>query len=188
MGEKTKFLLKNLLRGLIWLAIIIAAFLFIRSNVDVETYEKYSHLLDNTVGMFIVYIISELFFGIIPPELFIIWALDTQEISGYIIINLLLALFSYGAGIAGYFFGRFLYSTLFYRFIRRKFLRKYERLLNKYGPYLIIVASLTPIPYSAICMLVGSVKYPFRRFLGYTLFRFLRFIAYAFIIWETVTL
>ena len=188
MSDRTKFLLKNLLRGLIWLTLILFAFVFIKNNVDIETYEKYKHYLDNDTRVYTIYSLSELFFGILPPELFMIWALDKGDLQIYTTINILLAFISYAAGWVTYLFGRYLHSTIFYRFIRSKFLRKYERLLNTYGVYLIIVAAITPIPYSAVCMLVGSVKFPFRKFLFYTLFRFLRFMVYAFIIWETITL
>ena len=117
-----------------------------------------------------------------------IWALDKGNLNTYISIIIILSMISYTAGWLTYLFGRYLNSTLFYRFIRRKFLRRYERLLNKYGVYLIIVAATTPVPYSAVCMLVGSVKYPVNKFFYYTLFRFVRYSLYAFIIWETILL
>ncbi len=188
MSDKTKFLLRNLLRGIIWLVALLLIFLFIKNNVNVEVYQKYSRFLEDEFKVYTIYTLSELFFGIIPPELFMLWALEKGDVYIYINVILILAGISYAAGCVAYFIGRYLNSTLFYRYIRKRFMPKYERLLNTYGVYLIVVASLTPVPYSAICMLVGSAKYPFNKFFLYAIFRFLRYAAYSFIIWETIKL
>lgn len=188
MNDKTKFLLKNLLKGFIWLAVILLLFFFVQNNIDATVYQKYKHYLDNETRVFTVYIFSELLFGIFPPELFMIWAMEKKDLVIYINIVSLLALISYLAGTVAFYFGRYLNSTLFYRYIRKRFLNKYEKLLNEYGVYLIIVAATTPIPYSAVCMMVGAVKYPPKRFFIYSLFRFVRFAAYSFIVWETIKL
>jgi len=188
INEKTRFLFKNLLKGLAWLAILLLLFFFVKNNVDIEVYEKYSKYLDNETRVYTIYTFSEIFFGIFPPELFMIWALERSDLNTYITIIGILAFISYSSGWIAYLFGRYLNGTLIYRFVRRKFLRKYERLFNNYGLYLIVVAATTPVPFSAVCMLVGSVKYPFNKFFYYSLFRFLRFAAYSFIVWETVQL
>ncbi|HKK10029.1 MAG TPA: VTT domain-containing protein, partial [Bacteroidales bacterium] len=142
-------------------------------------------LYDQPMLMYLIYTLSEIFFGVIPPELFMIWALKMGSLIVYIEIVLFLALISYGAGLVGYFFGRYLSTTILFRYARRRYFDKYQRYLHKYGFFLLIVASLTPLPFSAICMLVGSAKYPFQRFLLFTLFRFVRFAAYSFVIWQS---
>jgi membrane protein DedA with SNARE-associated domain len=113
-----------------------------------------------------------------------IWALRYHDISGYITIIAFLAVISYMAGITGYFIGRYLNTTLFFRFFRRKILGRSDRLLNIYGIYLIMVAATTPLPFSGVAMLIGSVRYPFRKYFSYSLMRFLRFAVYSWIIWE----
>jgi membrane protein DedA with SNARE-associated domain len=183
-NNKSTFLIRNLLRGFIWLAVIIAAFLFIKNKVNVNYLEWLKPLYDNTFIIFLIYFTSELVIGIIPPEVFMIWALRNGSIAEYMILILILALISYLAGLAGYFFGRYLNTTLVYRFIRMKFLTKMERKLNIYGLYIIIVAALTPLPFSGVSMLVGSVKYPLRKYILYSLTRFIRFAVYSWFIWE----
>ena len=188
MGDKTRFLLKNILKGFAWLGALLLLFVFIKNNVDVEIYEKYKRYLENDLTVYTIYTLSEVFFGIIPPELFMIWALDKGDLHMYIYIIVILSVISYLAGWLAYLTGRYLNGTILYRYVRKRFLGKYERLFNTYGLYLIVVAAITPIPYAAICMMVGSVKYPFKKFFGYSMFRFVRFAVYSIIVWETIQL
>ncbi len=183
-NKKSTFLIRNLLRGLVWLAVIIAAFLFIKNKVDINYLAWLKPIYNNTAIIFLIYLTSELVIGIIPPEVFMIWALRNGSVIEYMMLILLLALISYIAGLTGYFFGRYLNTTLLYRFIRRKFLRKMEGMLNIYGLYIIIVAALTPLPFSGVSMLVGSVKYPLKKYILYSLSRFARFAVYSWFIWE----
>jgi membrane protein YqaA with SNARE-associated domain len=187
-NNKSTFLIRNLLRGLVWLALIIGAFLFIKNKVDINYLAWLKPIYENTFIIFLIYFTSELVIGIIPPEIFMIWALRKGSIAEYMILILILAVISYLAGLAGYFFGRYLHTTLVYRFIRRKFLTKMERKLNIYGLYIIIVAALTPLPFSGVSMLVGSVKYPLRKYILYSLTRFIRFAVYSWFIWEANTI
>lgn len=184
--ERYQFFLSNLFKGLLWLGAIVGAFiLFQRFTPDGHFDEYLQPLYDKPMLMYLIYTLSEIFFGIIPPELFMIWALKMGSLMVYIEIVLFLALISYGAGLVGYFFGRFLNTTILFRYARRRYFDKYQNYLHKYGFFLLIVAALTPLPFSAICMLVGSAKYPFKNFLFYTLFRFVRFGAYSFVIWQS---
>ena len=187
-GKKSTFLLRNILRGLSWLVIIIAIFLFFKNKVDVNYLSWLKPLYSNPPVMFLIFFTSEVIIGIIPPEIFMIWALRNGSISEYASLILLLSVISYLAGLIGYFFGRYLNTTLLYRFIRLKFLRKMERMLNIYGLYIIIVAALTPLPFSGVSMLVGSVKYPLKKYILYSLLRFARFFVYSWFIWKANTL
>lgn len=191
MSQKVKtstFLFRNLFKGLIWLTIIIALFILYKKFVHVDYLSWLTPVYDNPVIVYFIFLISEIAVGIIPPEIFMIWALRYGNLSGYIAIIAILAVTSYLAGIIGYFIGRYLNTTILYRFFRRKFLGKSEKLLNIYGLYLIIVAAITPVPFSGVAMLVGSVCYPFRKYVLFSLTRFLRFTAYSWIIWEVNTL
>ena len=182
--SKYSFFLRNLLKGLIWLSIIVIMFVFAKHNVDRELLLQFEPILSKTALIILIFCISEIVFGIIPPELFMIWALRTGNLSGYAGYVLLFAVLSYCAGIIGYLFGRYLNTTALYRYLRNRFLSKTERLLQTYGLYLILVASLTPLPFPAVAMLVGAVKYPGNKYAYWSLARFVRFAAYAWVIWE----
>lgn len=182
--EKISFFLKNMLKGLLWFAILIIAYLIIKNWVAIDYSKWLEPIFSNTFLIFSVYSLSELIFGIIPPELFMMWALRTGSVLDYSFYILLFAIISYIAGLIGFLFGAYLNTTVTYRFIRRRFLGKYHPLLQKYGAFLILVSALTPLPYSGISMLVGSFHYPLKKYLFWALSRFIRFGVYAFIIWK----
>ena len=182
--KKSTFFFRNLLRGFIWLAVIIAVFWFLKNKVDVNYLAWLEPVYSNSAIIILIYVTSEVLIGIIPPEVFMIWALRNGGVLEYAMLILMLAVLSYIAGLIGYFFGRYLNTTLLYRFIRRKFLKKMERMLNIYGLYIIIVAALTPLPFSGVSMLVGSVKYPLKKYILYSLVRFARFAVYSWFIWK----
>jgi len=92
---------------------------------------------------------------------------------------------SYSAGVLGYWFGAYLNGTRVYTFVKKRIFGKFEKHFHTYGGFLVIVAAVTPIPFSGICMLVGSVRYPLKKFLLFAMARFLRFALYAAIIWQT---
>ncbi len=184
LSDKTKFLLKNLLRGITWLAIIISVFLAYKKFGKAILFEWLEPMLSQPHLVFAIFLTSEIVFGIIPPEVFVLWALRGNSLIDYAGIVMLLAALSYGSGIIGFFIGRYLKNTRFYRILRYKRFYKYEAKLREYGLYLIIVAALTPLPYSAISMLVGAVRFPFKKFVFYSLTRFIRFATYSWIIWE----
>ena len=173
-GEKGKYLITNLVKGF-----------FIRKTIDIEYIEWLVPVYGNPFIVFLSFIVSEVVFGILPPEIFMLWAMETSGLSGYILIIASFSVISYLAGIFGYWIGSMLNMTNLYNFLYKRVLHKYENTLHKFGLYLIIVAALTPIPFSAICMLVGAVKYSFKKFLLYAGFRFIRYAVYSYIIWQT---
>lgn len=184
LTDKTKFLIKNLARGFVWLALIIVVFISYKKFGKALLFEWLEPLLNNPGLVYLVFISSEVIFGIIPPEIFILWALRSGNLFEYAVMVLLLAVLSYGSGIIGYFIGKYLQNTRFYRVLRYRRFHKYEAKLRAYGMYLIVVAALTPIPYSGISMLIGTVRYPFKKFVVFSLTRFIRFATYSWIIWE----
>jgi membrane protein DedA with SNARE-associated domain len=184
LQKKSIFLIRNLARGIVWLGVIIALFFIFKKYVDANYLKWLAPLYERPILVFLIFTISEIIIGIIPPEIFMLWGLRDGVVTNYIYIIFFLAVISYLAGIIGYFFGSYLDSTRIYRFLRRKFLSKSQRLLNTYGLYLIIVAALTPLPFSGVSMLVGSVNYPLRKYLFYSTTRFIRFGLYGWIIWE----
>ncbi|MFC0878415.1 hypothetical protein ACE01N_17610 [Saccharicrinis sp. FJH2] len=183
---KINFLLKNLFRGFIYSLIIAAAYLlfnkfFIRTNEELWQGIFYS----NPAVIYLIYIGSEVFFGIIPPEFFMLWAYGNNDLVGYILNVAFFAGVSYGAGFLGFMIGRFLRKTVIFKHMGRKFFQRYWPQFKKYGSALIIAAALTPIPWAAISILVGSTEYRLNRFLYVAFFRILRFIVYGFIIFQT---
>ena len=48
---------------------------------------------------------------------------------------------------------------------------------------MVFIAAMTPIPFSAICMITGASRYHFFNFMLISTSRILRFILYAYAIW-----
>lgn len=186
--HKTTFLLKNLINGLFWLGAVIAGYTLIQKYFDFDLTVFLGPLYDNTFLIYFIFLISELVFGIIPPEFFMFWAASKNLWLLYLQHVTALMFISYFAGIIGYLIGAKFGDTKFYRLLRRNRLRKFEKYFRQFGGFLLIVAALTPIPFSGICMLTGSVKYSFQKFIWISMSRFVRFFLYAVIVWEANSL
>jgi len=182
--KKRRFLFRNLGKGILWFAALVILFILARKYIPINDTSWIYKLYDKPLLVYLVFLISEIVVGIIPPEVFMIWALKSASAKYYVMDVILLATISYIAGIVGYFIGRWFHGTRFYSFVREKFLNRYEKFLRRYGGFLIIVAAATPLPFSGICMIVGAVQYKFGKFLWYASTRFLRFAVYAYIIWQ----
>lgn len=184
VGNKYQFLIRNLLKGIAWLVVLLLLFIYLKDSISFQSDSGLMKYGNNAFLVFTIYSISELIVGVIPPELFMMWSLELAEYRNYVADVALLAVISYAAGTLSYLFGRYFSGTVIYRYIRKRYLRKYEEKFNQYGGFLLIVAAVTPVPYSAICMLVGSVKYPIKNFFLISLLRILRFIVYGYFVWE----
>lgn len=183
-NDRVKFLTKNLIKGLLWFAILLVLYVVFKDRISFHPESLIGKVSESPIAIYSIFLVSEVVFGIIPPELFMAWAAQSGDPVIYITYVLLLAIISYGAGVFGFLIGRLVNKAVLYRYARRKFFKQYELVLNKYGGFLIFVAALTPLPFSLICMLVGSAEYRFSTFLLISLTRFLRFGFYSYILWE----
>lgn len=182
----SSFLFRNLIKGLLWFAVIITVFILLEGYIQENFKSHIDDIRANPGILYGVYTLSEIVFGILPPELFMmIWVLDNIDLSGFIINLSILTVISYGAGILGYYIGKTFSKTPFYQNrIREKYLKQYEKNLKKFGGYLVFVGAVTPVPFSATCMLAGSVNMNFRNFLLICITRVFRFAAYGWMIWR----
>ena len=182
--KRSGFLLRYLLRGLIWLLIIIIVFLLLKDSQYIRD-STWIHAISRQEWLvYIIFGLSEVIFGILPPEFFMIWTIH-KGISDFYIINVLfLSMISYIAGIVGYFVGsRFSKTKIFHR-VYNKFLHKYEPSFRRYSGFILFVGAVTPLPFSAMCMMVGTINYSKKKFYLITLTRFMRFGVYGYLIWQ----
>ncbi len=188
IDEKYRFLLLNLAKGVAWLVLLLVLFVVVKDKLSFQSDSGLMQYGNNPWLVFGIYTLSEIIVGIIPPEVFMMWSLELAEYRNYVVDVTFLAVISYAAGVIAYLFGRYFNSTVIYRYSRKKYLRKYEAYFNRFGAFLLIVAAVTPVPYAAICALVGAARFPVRKFLYFTLFRFARFGVYAYLVWKASTL
>ncbi len=182
--NKYRFLIRNLAKGIAWFGVLLLLFIYFKDSISLQADNGLLKYGNSPIIVFFIYSISELIIGMVPPELFMMWSLEFAEYRNYIFDLTLLAVISYAAGTLSYLFGRYFSRTVIYRYIRKKYLRKYEENFNEYGGFLLFVAAVTPVPYSAICMLLGSVKYSLKNFFLISLFRIARFAVYGFLVWK----
>lgn len=180
--SKSSFLWRNLLRGLIWFAVILTAYILAAEELSV--YEKEINSVGDRLPLLLtIFTISEIVFGIIPPEIFMLIWQSKGVLSEYVINLTYLTLISYAAGILGFYIGRFFSKTTIYQKIHARYLKQYEQKLRTYGLYLVLVGAITPVPFSATCMLAGSVNTPFNKFLLVCISRIIRFAGYGWAVW-----
>lgn len=82
------------------------------------------------------------------------------------------------AGFAGYWIGRLLGFTRIVRKVTEGFSEDGKRLIKRYGAWAVVIAALTPIPYSTVCWLAGMVKVPVQKVALACLWRAPRMIVY----------
>ncbi len=186
LSPRMRFLIRNGLKGLAWLtALLVLYFLFREIVLSRASDEWIARFYARPGIIYLIYAASEFFFGIIPPELFMIWAFNKADTLHYIYNLLFFAGVSYAMGYATFLIGQFFYKNETFKYWKKRVLKDSANLVKKYGIFLIIVAALTPLPWAAVSLLVGSAGYPSKRYLKYALFRFLRFAVYGYIIFQT---
>ena len=182
---KSRFLFKNLLRGIIFFAVIITVFLVTEDYLLDNFKSDIDAIQDKPLLIYSIFFASEVFFGLLPPEFFMmVWILHKVSMGEYIASLVVLTMLSYVAGIIGYFIGKNLSRTPFFKRISHRYLEQYQRELRLYGSYLVFVGAITPIPFSATCMLAGSVNIRFRLFILISITRIFRFAFYGWMVWS----
>lgn len=186
LSPRMQFLVRNGLKGFLWMSILLGAYFLFRELVVSRAPDEWiERFYARPLIIYLIYCFSEFFFGLLPPELFMIWAINKADTLHYFMNLAFFAGFSYFMGYVAFLIGQFFYKNSTFKRFKKKMLKDSVPLVKKYGIFLIIVAALTPLPWSAVCLLVGSAGYPSGRFLKYALFRLLRFAVYGYIIFQT---
>jgi membrane protein YqaA with SNARE-associated domain len=183
--SRSQFLFRNLLKGLLWFAVIITVFILLEDYLQENFRDTIESIYDKPLPFFGTFFASEVVFGIVPPEFFMmVWILHDISLTAFIINLTILTVLSYIAGIIGYWIGKRFSTTAIYTRLHYRYLAQYDRSLQRYGGYLVFVGAVTPVPFSAMCMLAGSVHYNFREFLLICITRVLRFAVYGWMVWS----
>ncbi|MBL6449913.1 hypothetical protein JMN32_26610 [Fulvivirga sp. 29W222] len=169
-------------KGLFALTVIVVAYMLLQRYTDLDFFMEYIGRWPFIV--YTVFVFSEAVFGIIPPELFMIWSIKHGVFDAYSLNVFLLALISYAAGVLGYFIGVQLKDLHLLRNVFQRYISRYQNMLHRFGGFLIVVAAVTPVPFSAVCMLMGATRYNFYWFLIIASIRFVRFAVYSMVIYQ----
>lgn len=179
-----KFVGKSVKKAILPIIVIVAAvfaldyFVLDLDKLLISVTETYS-----PIGILSVFFASESLLGIIPPELFIAWAGKSEFPIFYLS---LLAAASYMGGIVSYFIGVGITKIPAVHKQIETNMAKHIKNTRKWGGFLIIVGALLPIPFAMTSIAAGIIRFPFMSYLMYGLLRFIRFYAYALVIFEMV--
>jgi membrane protein YqaA with SNARE-associated domain len=157
----------------LYMIIIVPLLILGKHLID---FNRIFHLLsDNFSDGFIVltFFVSESLLGLIPPDLFLIWA--TKFHSPFLVF-LMLGVLSYLGGIVSYWIGYWIAKSPGFKAYSERKLVKYIHLSNKWGGAFIVIAALFPLsPFSLVVIATSLLKYPFRLYLIFGLSRIVRF-------------
>ena len=185
-SPRIKFLISHGLKGFLWLLILIVAYILFEELVMNKNPEIWIERFYSRPGIiYAIYIGSESFIGLFPPELFMLWALDKGGTFQYVVHVVLFGAVSFFLGYVNYLIVRLFLKKGILKNLRSKRFGETLSQLKKYGLFLIIVAAMTPVPWAATCLLVGWADYPQNKFLLYASSRLIRFGIYGFIVYQT---
>ena len=177
------FFFKNFIRGLLFFAIALGFYKVSFSYLDLSSLKNQISFDFPSFFVFTLFFMSEVILGIIPPELFMIWAISSKPLGSYLFYVVTFSFLSYIAGFTAFLFGKYLHNTWLYEFMKKNIIGKYERKISTFGWLVIVVAAITPLPFSATCAVVGAVGFDRKKYLFYSSARFLRYAIYGFFIW-----
>jgi len=131
--------------------------------------------------VFLIFFISETILGLLPPEMFIAWSAKAVSPWTYLFM---LATLSYVGGAIAYIIGKQLFFIPAIKIYTEEKIAQHIVNLRKWGGFLVLVGALLPVPLSIVSLACGLIKYNFKNYLLWALFRYLRFIIYALVIFR----
>ena len=91
---KTRYILINAGKALAWLAVFALIYIIFKKYVEIDFLDRLKPLFDNESLILLIFLASEIVVGIIPPEVFIIWALRNDHFGEFISL-----IWSYGSQV-----------------------------------------------------------------------------------------
>lgn len=162
---------------------IVVAILFVLEYFFIDFNSLLNHFVATYSPTVIIsfFYASETILGLVPPEIFIAWAAKTTSPWMFLFV---LATMSYVGGITAYFIGNRLAAIKRVKQYLEVKVSKHIVNLRKWGGLFVVIGALLPIPHSIVSMACGLIKYSFKQYLLWALFRYVRFVIYALVIFQ----
>ncbi|MDZ4725751.1 MAG: VTT domain-containing protein [Leptospira sp.] len=177
--ELTKLFIQTFISIILVIGFVFGIAYFFREPL--LTYSKVFVNEFGYLGLFFGMILSDSLPAFIPPDAFLMLSISGDLNSIYTITAMSIG--SIIGGSIAYLIGRFLIPRFH---LGRKFVLNYEDkflpYVRRYGFFAVVIAALTPIPYSWMAYTVGTFKMPFRLFFLGSLFRIIRITIYYYAI------
>ena len=177
------FVKTSLVKALLPISIFIIA-LWLINKFFIDFNDLFTSISTfNPLIILAVFFASESLLGLIPPEIFIAWAGNTEM---PVFSLTILAVLSYVGGIISFFIGKTISNMpSVYNYLEVK-MEKHVKMIRKWGGFLIVVGALLPIPFAITSIAAGLIHYKFKNYLLFGLFRFVRFYLYALVIFNVL--
>lgn len=131
--------------------------------------------------IFSFFLLSETVLGLVPPEIFIAWA--SKSATPWLFL-LILATMSYVGGVIAYFIGNRLFLIPAVKNHIENKIAIHITNLRRWGGLFVFIGAMLPLPHSIVSLACGLIKYNFKHYLLWALFRYLRFVIYAAVIFQ----
>ena len=177
------FVKTSLVKALLPISIFIIA-LWLINKFFIDFNDLFTSISTfNPLIILAVFFASESLLGLIPPEIFIAWAGNTEM---PVFSLTILAVLSYVGGIISFFIGKTISNMpSVYNYLEVK-MEKHVKMIRKWGGFLIVVGALLPIPFAITSIAAGLIHYKFKNYLLFGLLRFVRFYLYALVIFNVL--
>lgn len=168
-------------RQLVWkTALLIAFFLVVYGIALYFVKDRYHEIgawvVENLgfAGVALFVFLTDLFIVPLSADILFPFVLEWEPVP--LLVTMSLA--SAAGGIGGYWIGRLLGHLRIIKRITSRFSEDVERLIKKYGAWAVVIAGITPIPFSSVCWMTGMLRVnPYMASLA-TLSRFPRMFLY----------
>jgi membrane protein YqaA with SNARE-associated domain len=155
---------------------IVVLLIYLVGKYLVDFNALFNGVINNLSDTFVILLFfgSESFTGMIPVDLFVVWAQKFEQPLPWLF---LLGLLSYAGGVISYGIGLWISHRPRIRNFTEKRLSNYIGFVRKWGGAFIVIAALFPFtPFSLVVIAITMLKYPFRLFLLFALTRLARFV------------
>ena len=163
---------------LLLIALVSVAVVLIVLDVPLERIGREAASRGGLIGIFVFVFLVDTF--IVPASLDILLPI-TMTWSPLPLLTVMSAASVLG-GICGYWIGRTLYHLRFVRRTVAGYYAKGARIIERYGVWGVVLAGLTPLPFSTVSWIAGMLRLPFGLFVLGALSRAPRIAAYWFLL------
>ena len=170
-----KYIGLNALKIIFFYSLFIVI-IYVTGRYLVDLNSIFAFFIDNVSNgfVFVLFFVSESFLGLVPVDLFVLWA---AKFSTPLLYLALLGVLSYLGGIISYHIGTWLSRRPKIKSYTEKRLANYIRFVHKWGGAFIVIAALFPFtPFSTVVIALSLLKYPYKWFLLLAMSRLVRFV------------
>jgi uncharacterized membrane protein YdjX (TVP38/TMEM64 family) len=163
---------------LIYIVIMVPAIIIGKYLIDFDSIFKFITTRFQDWFVLTLFLLSESFLGMIPPDLFLIWS---TKFESPMLMATSLGMLSYIGGIISFLIGFMLTKRKRIKAYSERVLVNYIGMIRKWGGAFIVISALFPFsPFSMVVIAVSLFKYPFKLYLLFGLTRIARFVIQGF--------